>query len=102
MAWPFIRGAGIVCVEKGFFYLHLASAPLNHLVHNRNIKMSKWPDYFCGINNTSQRRGQIATALESFLVGEGFLFIELQVAISLCWLVDILKQAGDSRQAKSN
>lgn len=52
MAWPFIRGVGIVLVEEHIstsIWLHLL---LNHLVHNRNIKMSEWPHYFCSINNT--------------------------------------------------
>lgn len=41
-----------VRVLKGIFPPQVGFTPLNHSVHNKNIKMSKWPNDFCGINNT--------------------------------------------------
>lgn len=42
-----------VCVLKSIFFLSLFGfTPLfNHLVYNRNITVSKWPNYSRGINN---------------------------------------------------
>lgn len=40
------------CVLKSIFLPPFGfTLLLNHLVHNRSIKMSKWPNYFRGINN---------------------------------------------------
>ncbi len=93
-----------LCVLKSlfFFYLHLASPSLNHLVHNRNIKMNKWPNYFCGINNTLTVVAKLLQRLKASWSRADFLSTESQAVISLCRLVDILKQPGDSPQSKSN
>ena len=83
------------CVRwKAFFYLHLALTHLlNHLVHNRNIKMSKWSNYFRGINDALTIVAKLLQRLKASLLGSGFSPVSLQAVISL------LKQPGDSQQA---
>lgn len=95
------------CVLKSIFLSPFGFTPLfNHLVYNRNIKMSKWPNYFCDINNALtvmakllQRAFVCWSAVASWF-RRNFSPLSCKLWSLLCCLVDIFKQPGDIRQAK--
>lgn len=77
------------------------SPPLNHLVHNRNIKMSKWPNYFCGINNnTLSVMAKLLQHFRASWLGGISLHWVCRLWFHFADLLTFLKQAGDSQQAK--
>lgn len=60
------------CVLKSIFQPPFGFTRLNHLVHNRNIKMSKWPNYFCGINNALTIVAKLLQHLKASWLGRNF------------------------------
>lgn len=66
------------CVLKSIFLPPFGfTLLLNHLVHNRSIKMSKWPNYFRGINNTLSVVAKLLQHLKASWLGRKFSPFEL-------------------------
>lgn len=64
--------------------------PLNHLAHNRKIKMSKRLNYFGGINNNLTFMAKLLQHSKASWSGKN-----LQPEVS-----QVLKQPGDGKQQK--